>query len=1368
MLLRELIVRFTSDTKDLEAGMSRAASSMQQAGAAMTASLTAPIAAIAAVGLEFNAMRERAEIAFTGILGSGSQARAFLDDLARFAAATPFEFPELVKAAQRFTALGFEAKAVIPIMTALGDAVAAFGGTSEDINRVSVQLSQMIGKGKVNMQDLRVIAESIPGAMQVMADKLGISMSKMFAQMEKGSISAATGVEAMLTGLAEKYNGQMEKQSRTFSGLMSTLKDTARFAAADITKNLFDVLKNGLTALVDLLPKLVKAFGALPDQIKMVGLAIAGVLAVLGPVTLAIGAFIALLGGPLTVAIIAVGGALVLLAGAFALSFDRMLQSGGIWQHGMSLNMIQVAMAVGSVADAFAILATLVGADFDIILTAAAIFVRSLARTFAAIGEMVSAVGQTLKSVFTGDMTGAMEGVKQMGAVVGKNLQFAADQVGQLAGTGGLFQRLKQDAAAVSEHMEGKFAKSFVIAAAEGQKATGTWKRSLEETLKEIKEAFDKLKKGAGDVAKDGGKAGAEMKKVLAEHAAAIESFLEATGQKIKVTGERLKDLPATLSGPLLKVALLFKGMKEGLEDINFERAVRGLPQLSDEFKILGKTISAEFATIKALPPEVIKAFEKLGFKFKEIFPGMTQVVIDLSAALKESVKNAEMLAVGEAAMAKFADVTEREMEKADKALVTFGDQLRKLSADIDFWVDQSKDAFDAGRANIVESVMRQGEDIAKSLGKTGGDIQKFGEQWAKGILENLVRAGKLTQEELDKLVEIHRKEAIKLPGIWESVLQKVSSRTKGMLSDVFGVIDTMPGKWGDAIRKTKSEIENWVSFIDSAVKLIQRLLGDQSPSGLGGILSGLSGMFAKTGSAIKAGFGSDIAKALGMGGKAAGGGAMGGLAGFMAGPWGAAIGIGTSLLGPLLGGLFKSGHQKRMEKMAEEEKRLQIDGLKEDIKKAMQETVQAAIQTMQDALKLFDEMPGFAAIPKGIFKSFFANLTQVLEMFADMAGKFNSDLLAKVKAFSEAIGPAIQLIADGVGAFDQLAGFVGVSHLSIQDFGVALEGVLNELATVREGMEKRIIKLSRALAEKVMEAIDVIKSGVEAFTGLMEFKEVPKEAMVAFGASLEMALETFMEISARLDFFLLKQAAKMAERMNSIVSTIGAGVEALKGILDFQSVPTQVLQSFAANLEEAINIFIAVSGRIDAELVQRSATIADRMSSILESLKGIPEVFGLIRDYKAVGSNAISAIMQDFDAVASMVEYLLDRAMRLKGNAEAFAQAVADIRGSLASVFGSSFLGGGGGTGGGGGAYMPGASHGSIDPYFTRSPLDTSPDPGTRTPHGSFSEESSGSTVIQIENLNLGGLNPMTQAAQTFAERLVSGLPGLAFANRA
>ena len=200
---------------------------------------------------------EQMRIAFTTMLGDAEKADRFLRELYDFAAKTPFEIEGLQQQVQLLLALGFKAEEVIPTLRAVGDAVAALGGSSELLDRVVLALGQIRAKGKVSAEEMRQLAEAGIPAWEMLAKKIGTDIPTAMKLAEQGAIDAATGVSALLEGMQARFSGMMERQSQTLLGIWSNIKDnlTRTLAAlGDQIDKTFHV-REGMQSFLDWLNK---------------------------------------------------------------------------------------------------------------------------------------------------------------------------------------------------------------------------------------------------------------------------------------------------------------------------------------------------------------------------------------------------------------------------------------------------------------------------------------------------------------------------------------------------------------------------------------------------------------------------------------------------------------------------------------------------------------------------------------------------------------------------------------------------------------------------------------------------------------------------------------------------------------------------------------------------------------------------------------------------------------------------------------------------------------------------------------------------------------------------------------------------------
>lgn len=208
----------------------------------MLAGLAAAMGLVGVAAIKMSSDFAASKTAFTQLLGSVDKAQKMMDDLATFAAETPFEMPGLVKSTQKLLAFQFAAEDVIPIMSAVGDAVALVGGGQEAIDGVVRALGQIQAKGKLSAEEMNQLAERGINGWQYIADAMGISIAEVMDLCQKGAIDSTTAINAVVAGMQTNFVGGMDAMSKTVPGLLSTIKDNASMVLKEIGDSLTDAL----------------------------------------------------------------------------------------------------------------------------------------------------------------------------------------------------------------------------------------------------------------------------------------------------------------------------------------------------------------------------------------------------------------------------------------------------------------------------------------------------------------------------------------------------------------------------------------------------------------------------------------------------------------------------------------------------------------------------------------------------------------------------------------------------------------------------------------------------------------------------------------------------------------------------------------------------------------------------------------------------------------------------------------------------------------------------------------------------------------------------------------------------------------------
>lgn len=239
---------FQKTIGDMGKKLSSAGMSLQSAGKKITMATTA-FAGIAAIGVKYNATMETYATSFEVMTGSAEKAAEVVDELKDIAASTPFEMPELAETTQLLMNYGFTADDALDKMQMLGD---ISQGSAEKMNRIATAYGQMSSAGKVSLEDVKQMIEAGFNPLQEISESTGESMESLYDRISAGTISVDEITASMQRSTSEggRYFQSMEKQSQTFSGQMSTLKDNVQGLLGNVTSGIFEKLAQ------DVLPKI--------------------------------------------------------------------------------------------------------------------------------------------------------------------------------------------------------------------------------------------------------------------------------------------------------------------------------------------------------------------------------------------------------------------------------------------------------------------------------------------------------------------------------------------------------------------------------------------------------------------------------------------------------------------------------------------------------------------------------------------------------------------------------------------------------------------------------------------------------------------------------------------------------------------------------------------------------------------------------------------------------------------------------------------------------------------------------------------------------------------------------------------------------
>ena len=282
------IASLKNELKGVSPPAESAASSIRGMGSSLLglAGVTAGLAGVAAgmkaivdTTIQFQAVNKQLEYA----VGSAKQAAIEFQFVKETANSLGLD---LLGAAEGYAKLAaatkgtsLEGKATRDIFLGVSQAAATMGLSVADTNGVFLALSQIAGKGKVSMEELRgQLGERLPPAMKIAADSMGVTVQRLNQLVENG-LDAEEFLAAFGPALQKAFAADAAKNAETLQGRINLLRNEFKLflndlgeggvasGAATIFKDLTDAVGQVREALKTMDPTTVEAVKAAFDQL---------------------------------------------------------------------------------------------------------------------------------------------------------------------------------------------------------------------------------------------------------------------------------------------------------------------------------------------------------------------------------------------------------------------------------------------------------------------------------------------------------------------------------------------------------------------------------------------------------------------------------------------------------------------------------------------------------------------------------------------------------------------------------------------------------------------------------------------------------------------------------------------------------------------------------------------------------------------------------------------------------------------------------------------------------------------------------------------------------------------------------------------
>ena len=297
MAFRELNVVLGLKLTEFQAGLMKAekqlkrfGENMARTGRELTQSLTLPILGVGAGAIKAFSDIERLEKGLTAVMGSSEAAAIELQNLREVAKLPGLGFEEAVQGSIRLQSVGLSANEARDTLSAFGAAIAATGGSAQNLESVQYQLTQMISKNRILQEDFSIIQENVPLVGKAIEAAF---VTRNIEQIRNSGISAAEFNRRLIEQL--KILPEVQNVTGGLGNAFENFGDSVKVSFAELGRSINTALnlEGVLDGLANAVQNVVDYFKSLSPETQRFIVISAAVVAAIGPMMFIFGQIIA-------------------------------------------------------------------------------------------------------------------------------------------------------------------------------------------------------------------------------------------------------------------------------------------------------------------------------------------------------------------------------------------------------------------------------------------------------------------------------------------------------------------------------------------------------------------------------------------------------------------------------------------------------------------------------------------------------------------------------------------------------------------------------------------------------------------------------------------------------------------------------------------------------------------------------------------------------------------------------------------------------------------------------------------------------------------------------------------------------------------
>jgi tape measure domain-containing protein len=248
-------------------------------GVAMSLAFTVPLARAAEFAFDLETRMDGIQKGLASILGANGLAAAQIIELREISRSPGLDFENAAKGVRRLSGAGVDLRLSTSIVKEFGNALALVGGTSQDLDGVTLALQQIASKSKVSAEEINQIAERLPQVRLLMRQAFGTSDTE---ELQRRNIEPLQFIRA-ITEQAK----QLPRATNSIANELKNFREEVKQALLPVGRDIAALLIPVLRRAGQFVRELSEAYREMSPEARRASLITVGLVAALGPLATA-------------------------------------------------------------------------------------------------------------------------------------------------------------------------------------------------------------------------------------------------------------------------------------------------------------------------------------------------------------------------------------------------------------------------------------------------------------------------------------------------------------------------------------------------------------------------------------------------------------------------------------------------------------------------------------------------------------------------------------------------------------------------------------------------------------------------------------------------------------------------------------------------------------------------------------------------------------------------------------------------------------------------------------------------------------------------------------------------------------------------